>query len=492
MGTGEKTRIEFSEMLGRRVRIGDWQDQTIGTYVKIGEAIREGDWDHAADLADYFVDEANVCFTLYRQWVNDLRGFLADNGMDADELAATDADVQSKLTTPEGDAWNAHRHWDSFRTHQRNLLKHIYRAETGEALETLDVMKETWRQTHDRDVDHTYGLMSEIYERHGGPGLVDMYDVVLIPLFAWRYQKFDIDQHPWDEALETLMLVACESMRGHLVGPERTGDFELIETDDRFILRFDPCASGQRTIRGDWVEGTPPRMEPPLQLGGQQGGGLVEPLHEGHLPLLRPLHHPDGGDAHGSLRLPRPGPIDPPVYPGHRSGSGRSPAVPVGPCSRTPPQVPEEYYTSASGGRSPSVFGSSNFQAIPANCPTPDHSDCPEPGEVGAVQAAVLHRLRLGPSRLADLPDPKLRVRARMVVDIRGVRGVRKRHLPPARAASTSVLPVVPGHEASGGVTGTRRVGRRRVLGRAWAGTPVAPLLHRPLRVRAVCAGAGG
>ena len=64
----------------------------------------------------------------YRQWVNDLRGFLADNGMDAEELAATDADVQSKLTTPEGNPWNAHRHWDSFRVHQRNLLKHIYRA----------------------------------------------------------------------------------------------------------------------------------------------------------------------------------------------------------------------------------------------------------------------------------------------------------------------------------------------------------------------------
>ena len=59
------------------------------------------------------------------------------------------------------------------------------------------------------------------------------------------------------------MLVACEAMRGHLVGPERTGDFELIETDDRYILRFDPCGSGRRTVRGDSIEGTPPRMEPP-------------------------------------------------------------------------------------------------------------------------------------------------------------------------------------------------------------------------------------
>ena len=47
------------------------------------------------------------------------------------------------------------------------------------------------------------------------------------------------------------------------MGPERTGDFELIETVDRFILRFDPSGSGQRTLRGDWIEGTPARMEAP-------------------------------------------------------------------------------------------------------------------------------------------------------------------------------------------------------------------------------------
>ncbi len=59
------------------------------------------------------------------------------------------------------------------------------------------------------------------------------------------------------------MLVAIEAMRGHLVGPERTGDMELEEHEDRFVLRFDPCGSGGRTVRGDWIEGTPPRMEPP-------------------------------------------------------------------------------------------------------------------------------------------------------------------------------------------------------------------------------------
>ena len=39
-------------------------------------------WDEAATLESYFVDEANVCFTLYRQWIGDLTGFLRDGGVD--------------------------------------------------------------------------------------------------------------------------------------------------------------------------------------------------------------------------------------------------------------------------------------------------------------------------------------------------------------------------------------------------------------------------
>ena len=36
-----ETTIEFSEMLQRRVRLGEWEDQKISTYRKIIEAINE-------------------------------------------------------------------------------------------------------------------------------------------------------------------------------------------------------------------------------------------------------------------------------------------------------------------------------------------------------------------------------------------------------------------------------------------------------------------
>ena len=354
------TRIEFSEILGRRVRLGSWEDQKISTYRKIKAAVAEGDWDHAAELADYFTDEANVCFSLYRQWINDLNGFLKERGTPPDELADINAQIVSKIALPDGSPWNAHRHWDSYKRQQRELLAHIHRAQAEEAEAALDRMKETWRQTHDRDVDHTYGLMSEIQERHGGQGIVDMFQKLLVPLFAWRYEKFDIDQHPWDEGLEALMLVACEAMRGHLVGPERTGDFELEETDDRFIVRFDPCGSGQRTIRGDWIENTPARMQPPYNWGVSQEEASWNHYQKGvclycaHCIILMeemPM------DRFGyPVRV-----VDPPVYP----DTDRDPEARQR-CQwqmfKDPTQVPAEYYERV-GRVKPEAFGSSHFDA---------------------------------------------------------------------------------------------------------------------------------
>ena len=83
-----ETTIAFTELLGRRVRMGTWEDQKVSTYRKIREALDEGRWDDAARLGAYFIDEAMVCFAIYRQWIPDLNGFLKDSGVPADVIAA--------------------------------------------------------------------------------------------------------------------------------------------------------------------------------------------------------------------------------------------------------------------------------------------------------------------------------------------------------------------------------------------------------------------
>jgi hypothetical protein len=78
-----------------------------------------------------------------------------------------------------------------------------------------------------------------------------------------RYAKFDISQFPWEESLYTNVYLAFEAMRGHLVGPNREGNIDFREEEDRYIFRFEPCGTGGLFFRGDEIEGSPPRFEPP-------------------------------------------------------------------------------------------------------------------------------------------------------------------------------------------------------------------------------------
>lgn len=351
-----ETQVAYTELLGRRVRMGSWQDQKVSTYRKILEALEAGEWDEAASLQAYFVDEANVCFTLYRQWIGDLRGFALENGVSTEAADAREAQFQGLSALPDGSPWKPRQHWDRFLGEIRAVTAATYREQPDKAKELMAQAKETWRQAHDRDVDHTYAYMSLIAEELGEASIRDMYDRVLLPLFVWRYEKFDIDKHPWDEGLEVLLLVSCEAMRGHLVGPERTGDFELIEEEDRYILRFDPCGSGQRTVRGDWIEDTPARMEPPYDWKVSE-----EPhdwnhytpgvcLYCSHCIIL--MEHMPMDRFGYPVRV-----IDPPVYP----DTDKDPNVRQK-CSWTmykdPTQVPAEFYE-RTGRKKPTAFGSS-------------------------------------------------------------------------------------------------------------------------------------
>ena len=356
------TPIAFSEALGRRVRTGDWQQQRVSTYRKIQDAIRDLAWDQAAALANYFVDEAQVCFALYRQWIADLNGFLRDKNVPADEVEALNVRITAVLALPDGNAWNARRHWDTFLGQVEAFVAAAHREQAELSLTLLDTLKETWRQCHDRDVDHVYGLMSEIQTRFRDDGIREMYTRVLLPLFAWRYDKFDLDKHPWDDSLKVLMIVACEAMRGHLVGPERTGDFELIEKEDRFILRFDPCGSGGRTVRGDWIESTPARMEPPYNWKTSE-----DPRPWNHFTKGICLYCEHCIVLMEEMPIDRFGypvrVIDPPVYPDtNRDATVRQK------CQwqmfKDPTRVPEEYYERV-GRTKPDRFGSSATGAAP-------------------------------------------------------------------------------------------------------------------------------
>ena len=89
-------------------------------------------------------------------------------------------------------------------------------------------------------------------------------DYVIGPLFEFRYSRLDVSKRDWKECFEDLIYQTIESMRGHLSNPERTGDIDVAEFDDRIEMRFKPCGSGGRSSAGDLIGGSPSRHLAPF------------------------------------------------------------------------------------------------------------------------------------------------------------------------------------------------------------------------------------
>ena len=58
---------------------------------------------------------------------------------------------------------------------------------------------------------------------------------------------------PYEETVFRNAYLSYEAMRGHLCGPDRRGELEVAEDDDKVVIAFDPCGSGGRQQRnGDF------------------------------------------------------------------------------------------------------------------------------------------------------------------------------------------------------------------------------------------------
>lgn len=354
-------------VLRRRLRGGDWTKQGVATSRLVVEAAREGRAADAEELARHFVVEADVCHRLYGQWLPDLRAFLRDNGVGGEEIAVAEARIVEILQLPDGSTWDRDRVWDELLGQVDSLCDALVGGAT-EVSGAVDGMVETWRRCHDRDVDHISGLMDLVVTRLGEQAIGPMYDAVLRPWFDARYSQFDVDRHPWAEALTLNMLVAFEAMRGHLCGPGRRGDVGFEELPDRYVLTFDPCGSGGRITRGDEVEGTPPRPEPPYgwpvtqepaAWNHHRPGVCVYCAHCVVLTEIMPT------DAFGyPVRA-----VDPPRY-GERTADG-SPATCSWTMFKDPGDVPDEYYRRIGRVRPATVGSRSGGAAIAATGTAP-------------------------------------------------------------------------------------------------------------------------
>jgi len=103
---------------------------------------------------------------------------------------------------------------------------------------------------HDRFCDITCGLFTLAARRLGESVVGAMWDDAIGSMYPSR-DAYDTARRPWPESVPLLLADAAASLRGHLSGPQRTGEVSLREEEDRWVFRFDPCGSGGRTLRPD-------------------------------------------------------------------------------------------------------------------------------------------------------------------------------------------------------------------------------------------------
>jgi len=265
--------LGWSQAIGKRVREGPWDDQAVSTTRKFYEALDADQLELAAQLVDYFMEEAKVVYVIYDVWGDGFRSWLSGQGIGGKEVDELDARLRRLLAFPDGAVFEPRGHWTAMAASAGvlgNLLR-AYELDVQEARARFGALLESWRQLHDRGADYMSGLLTFIAERFGEEMIEDCYRHVLEPYLQERYAPFDIRLQPYGDTIYRNLYLSIETMRGHLCGPERTGDVEFTEHDDRYVIAFDPCGSGNRSLRGDTIEHTGPRPEPPYNFGVTKG-----------------------------------------------------------------------------------------------------------------------------------------------------------------------------------------------------------------------------
>lgn len=272
------TTLSFSAAIGKRVRSGDWTEQARPTLDVAREVLAEagdvfglkaGRREVAAQLVDSFMEEAKVVYVIYKVWTAGFLDWLGSQGVTADEQAAEIARLQALMAYPDGTPLDPVARWDELGTMAGRLGNRIraYEISVADAGVAMDELSEAWRKLHDRYADVMAGVLAHVARRFGEARLEDCYRAVLEPYIQERYMVFDTRVTPYEQTVERNLYLVLEAMRAHLCGPQRDGSLEYEEHEDRYVVRFDPCGSGGRSMRGDGIEGTGSRVLAPYEFG---------------------------------------------------------------------------------------------------------------------------------------------------------------------------------------------------------------------------------
>jgi len=120
----------------------------------------------------------------------------------------------------------------------RKIYELIDAGKAHEAKAMVDYFRTEFLVVHDIYAQYVQDLLAFIARTFGEDQVEAAFRAALGTWFKERYESYD------KMTVEEKVRLTAEGMRCHLDGPDRQGDFELIEEKERFVFRWDPCGSG--------------------------------------------------------------------------------------------------------------------------------------------------------------------------------------------------------------------------------------------------------
>jgi hypothetical protein len=271
---GGESAVAPSPLTRRLARTDSLDDQRTGTLLRAEHAAAAGDLEACSALVRFaYEQECTFIRDLMVEWRTKLRQLLLDEGMAGHAIAADETRLRIALD-PSGDApYDPERAWAELEERFGAVHGAVRSGDLALTQERIRHAAQGWRAVHDREIDLTYGLMSLFSAYAGEQAVPRMFDRIGSHHLDEFYALADPALRAWDEGgYDAVVLDTIEAMRGHLSSTRRDGQpFEMTEYEDRVVMRFDPCGSGGRAVRGDILEGTGSRLEAPYDLGVVEG-----------------------------------------------------------------------------------------------------------------------------------------------------------------------------------------------------------------------------
>jgi hypothetical protein len=299
-------QLGYSQLLGRKIRLGSAAELSMSTPELALDALRAGRRAEARDYLEYEIVEVGTMLEYLSGW---LAGMLE---IARGEVAGFDSEVE-RLTRIIGRAAPiSETTWSVGGRAVEKARLALDRGDTAAFERAFATLVEEQIVVLDAQTDWSWGILTVLRDALGeerlGEILRDAQGHVVD-----RYQGFDM---PVDD----LVALTVEGMRALHTGPDRNGRIDVVEEEDRWVLSFDPCGSGGRMRRGDAKRGQPPRTESPFEFGvtndahdwswNERGvclycahcavAGEIMPIERNGFPM-RVTEHPR--DAHGVCRF---------------------------------------------------------------------------------------------------------------------------------------------------------------------------------------------